>query len=324
MGCCSSSQPIEWIDLADTKCRKENVVFNEGLENINGKRRNVASWSPENGLPKAVVFIVHGLGEHALCYYAVAHALVEHGYLVLAMDHVSHGKSDGGARGLITDHRDLPADLAAFVNAKRSEHLALPAFLLAHSMGTLATIPALRNIEGLTAIVLSGAALVAGPAAASPFGVRCLYPLSRTSFARCFTGVNAAISPTAPAAPLDTNAITSDPDILDEIRSDPRRGKPYVMNKTGKELLSLINICKTEVPHITLPFLCVHGSDDTIALKEGSEFIFKNAGTELAQRKLHVFPGLKHEVFREVPPYCTESINMVVEFFDSFVSASQI
>lgn len=315
MGSCSSStEKAEWVDLAG-KCGGDGIRFNEEVINVNGKRRNVASWHSALSPPKAVVFVVHGLNEHSLCYYAVAHALVLGGYCVYAMDHVSHGKSDG-ERGLIRNGSDLHVDLVAFVNAKRAEHASVPAFMLAHSMGTLAAIMALPQVQDLRAAVFSGTALFAGPAASSPFGVRCLYPLSQTAFARGFTAVTAALAPRGMAAPLDVREVTSDPDELEEMRLDPRRGQPFVTNRTARELLQLTKRCKEEVPRLALPFLCIHGADDAIALSKGSAFLMEHAGTELAQRQLQLLPGLKHECFHELRPQGPESIQMVVRFFD--------
>jgi acylglycerol lipase len=311
---CQSSKSIEYVDFS-TKCSAGGVFFQEKMTNVGGKRRNVASWFSEHQEPKGVVFIVHGLIEHSLCYYAVAHALVRANYCVFGMDHVSHGKSDG-EKGIIRNHQDLYNDLIAFVNMKRNDYVNLPAFMVAHSMGTLAAIMSINHIENLSAVVFSGPALFSGPAASSPFGIRCLYPLSQTSFALCLTSVTSVLDPRGPCAPLDTTAVTSDPYEMEDIKKDPRRGKAVIANKTAKELLSLIVKCKDEVPRIALPFLCLHGADDQIALKSGSEFIFKNAGTELAQRRIHIFPGLKHDVFHELRPHGPESIAMVVSFLD--------
>lgn len=310
----ASSSKIEWSDLAD-KCGGPGIRFREELVNLQSKRRNVAQWFPEGSDVKAIVFIVHGLNEHSLCYYRVAHALVNEGYGVYAMDHVGHGHSDGD-KGLVRDYHDLVDDLVTFVNSRRHEHDDVPAFVLAHSMGTLATIPALARFEGIRAVAFSGTALFPGPAASSPFGLRCLYPLSRTSFASCVTSCTAAIDPRGPAAPLVVSEITSDPDELEEARRDPRRAKPQVCNVTAREILKLTAVCKAEIPRITLPFLCLHGGEDQIALPSGSQFLFERAGTELSLRRLKIFPGLKHECFHELRPQGPESIALVVQFFN--------
>ena len=53
---------------------------------------------PEN--PKAIVVIVHGLGEHSGRYNYVTEVLNSFGYGVFRFDNRGHGKS-GGARGYL-------------------------------------------------------------------------------------------------------------------------------------------------------------------------------------------------------------------------------
>lgn len=52
------------------------------------------SWKP-SGETKALVCLVHGLGEHCGRYEHVAVRLTGAGYAVLAFDHQGHGRSVG-------------------------------------------------------------------------------------------------------------------------------------------------------------------------------------------------------------------------------------
>ncbi len=65
------------------------------------------AWLPE-GDAKAVVLVVHGLGEHSRRYGNVVKALVPRGYAVYALDHIGHGKS-GGEREVIARFEDFTA-----------------------------------------------------------------------------------------------------------------------------------------------------------------------------------------------------------------------
>ena len=57
------------------------------------------AWEPDRALPpRAVVLIVHGLGEHASRYAHVAQRLLAWGFAVRAYDQRGHGES-GGPRG---------------------------------------------------------------------------------------------------------------------------------------------------------------------------------------------------------------------------------
>lgn len=172
-----------------------------------------------------IVFVSHGLNEHTLCYNNLAAELVEkHHFVVCGMDHMSHGLS-AGRRGVVADHTRLYRDFVRFVvayklklskefsienntvtepaaeqagaaksaepdaNDANSSVPLLPSFVFAHSMGTLIAMRALMEPElqypQVQACVLSGVPLFAGPAAASPFGCGCLFPLTRTPGNTC-------------------------------------------------------------------------------------------------------------------------------------------
>ena len=108
------------------------------------------AWQAEVELPpRAVVLIVHGLGEHANRYDHVARRLMDWGFAVRAYDQRGHGES-GGARGGLTSEALLLEDLAEVVDDTRQRSLRLPRtghgdnadallplILLGHSLGGL-------------------------------------------------------------------------------------------------------------------------------------------------------------------------------------------
>ena len=52
------------------------------------------TWRPDTA-PKAIVFVAHGAAEHSGRYVHVAQYFVERDYMVVALDHIGHGMSDG-------------------------------------------------------------------------------------------------------------------------------------------------------------------------------------------------------------------------------------
>ena len=126
----------------------------------------------ENALPpRAVVVIVHGLGEHAARYVGIAEQFLEWGFAVRAYDQRGHGES-GGRRGVIEEDDALLEDLAEVVddtrhrcsrlpNAQSGEPL--PFVLFGHSLGGLIAARfvsmKIRPVEGL---MLSSPAFDAG------------------------------------------------------------------------------------------------------------------------------------------------------------------
>jgi acylglycerol lipase len=71
------------------------------------------AWLPD-AEPKAVVLIVHGLGEHSGRYMNVVDAVVPRGYAVYALDHIGHGKSDGG-REIVERFEDYTDTLTTYL-----------------------------------------------------------------------------------------------------------------------------------------------------------------------------------------------------------------
>lgn len=104
------------------------------------------AWHADDALPpRAVVLIVHGLGEHACRYDHVARQLLDWGFAVRAYDQRGHGES-GGVRGALSSEALLLEDLAEVVDDTRLRArqllqdpaaTPLPLILLGHSLGGL-------------------------------------------------------------------------------------------------------------------------------------------------------------------------------------------
>lgn len=122
-----------------TAARAEHTFVDDG-----GVRNHYYVW--RSGAPKAVVQIVHGIGEYATRYESLAQALVAAGYAVYAGDYRGHGATGvhqydgdlsrlgrpgpGGIRAIIRGMRQL-RDIAHEQNPDT------PVVLLGHSMGSL-------------------------------------------------------------------------------------------------------------------------------------------------------------------------------------------
>lgn len=123
---------------------------------------------PATTAPRAVVQLLHGVGEHAGRYGTVIAHLTANGYTVYADDHRGHGRTG------IRQHGDparlgrlgrggMPATVAAltqFTELIRAENPDLPLVLLGHSWGSfLAQILVNNDPEAYDAVVLTGTAL---------------------------------------------------------------------------------------------------------------------------------------------------------------------
>src|SRR5690606_30941087 len=116
--------------------------------------------------PRAIVQVLHGLGEHALRYETLASDLVAAGYTVYADEHRGHGATGLGQRD--GDHSKLgpvgvggiPATVAAIrqlTDTTRAENPGLPVVLLGHSWGSaLAQLLVNQDASDYDALILSG------------------------------------------------------------------------------------------------------------------------------------------------------------------------
>jgi alpha-beta hydrolase superfamily lysophospholipase len=124
---------------------------------------------PAKTTPRAVLQLMHGVGEHAGRYGALIDALTADGYTVYADDHRGHGRTGmaqhkgdatklgrpgpGGLRAAV-------ASLWQFTQLIRAENPALPLILLGHSGGSIIAQMLINDHpDAYDAFVLSGSAL---------------------------------------------------------------------------------------------------------------------------------------------------------------------
>lgn len=126
------------------------------LPSDDGVKLHVRAWLPAEETPRAVVCIVHGMGEHGGRYAPVAESLCQAaGAVVYAVDQRGHGRS-GGKRGHSPSIERLALDVARFVGMAGSRHPGLPVFLYGHSMGGgVALSSALRYRPAIAGLVLT-------------------------------------------------------------------------------------------------------------------------------------------------------------------------
>lgn len=118
-------------------------------------------WLP-CGEPRGVLQISHGICEHIGRYDHFARFMADHGFAVVANDHLGHGKSfdqpqhqgffaETGGWARVVD------DMHTLYEITARQHPRLPYFLLGHSMGSfLARTYVLKHQNNLRGLLLSG------------------------------------------------------------------------------------------------------------------------------------------------------------------------
>jgi alpha-beta hydrolase superfamily lysophospholipase len=235
------------------------------------------------GLPKAVILLVHGLGEHSGRYQAFAEYFLERGVSVVAPDHLGHGASPG-ARTHLVEFEDYLRPLDELRDLIAHWYPNIPCFLIGHSLGGLISARFLLDHQSRFAgAALSAAALqaVESPSAFEMF------------LARLFS----RFLPKMGMLQLDATQISRDPAVVHDYLGDPLVHNGKASARLIVELFQSMALVERDREKITLPVLVMHGSDDAMTAHEGSEVFYKAVSSE--DKTLKIYQGLYHEIFNE-------------------------
>lgn len=239
-------------------------------------------WLPASR-PRAIVLVAHGAGEHSSRYAALADFFTARGYLVAALDHPGHGKSDG-SYGHIDRFSQYQRALATFREQLNSDFPGLPVILLGHSMGGL--ISACHLLDHQHDFI---ACALSGPAIRSDLqpGVVQIITLRLLS----------VLLPRVGAMQLDANGVSRDPKVVEAYRDDPLVNHGKYSARFVAELFSAMERLQRGAQRITLPLLLMHGEADSMTAPAGSQWLYEAVGSE--EKTLKLYPGLYHEIFNE-------------------------
>jgi alpha-beta hydrolase superfamily lysophospholipase len=239
-----------------------------------------SEWKPD-GAAKAVVALVHGLGEHCQRYDHMARAFGAAGVGVVAFDLPGHGRS-GGPRGhssyaVVTEQIDHLLDEA------KARFPGLPVFLYGHSLGGSLALNYLvvRKPPIKGAIVTSP-----GLATAKPL------PALKLLLAKLMAGI--APSFTLPND-LELAGLSRDPEVVRLYQADPLV-HDRVSARLGLDLIEAGPRLIERAKEITLPLLLLQGSADRLVSPEATDRFAKAAGSNVEYRS---YEGGYHELHNE-------------------------
>jgi alpha-beta hydrolase superfamily lysophospholipase len=248
----------------------------------------IHTWSWHAERPRAIVELLHGLGEYATRYEPFARDLVAAGYSVRALDYRGHGATGmeqwhgdasklghlgpGGVRATV-------AGIRRFADAIRDEHAGVPLVLLGHSMGSLfAQILLNQDATPWDAAVLSGTAY------------------------RTFRHMNSGDlnKPFRVAGGTGAEWLSRDPAVAQRFVSDPLTFEARTLQLYG--LADSMRLLGTP-RHLArvLPLLIQIGSADTLGGRRSAELLAAayRARGGLTDVTLDVYEGARHEVYNE-------------------------
>lgn len=235
--------------------------------------------------PKAVICLVHGMGEHTGRYGHVSGFFAERGMATLGFDQRGHGKS-GGKRGHTPSYDLLQESVAQLVKTASEKYPGVPLILYGHSMGgNLVLNYAIRNGSGVKAVVGS-----------SPY-LRLAFvpPKWKVTLANVMGSLLPGLQqPTG----LATAMLSHDPAVVKAYENDP-----LVHDKiTVAYYLSIEKSGEWAIQHaaeLKVPTLVFHGAGDQITSHEATREFAENAQ---GNAELKLWDNLYHETHNE-PEY---------------------
>jgi alpha-beta hydrolase superfamily lysophospholipase len=240
------------------------------------------AWLPDGDV-KAVLFVVHGLGEHSGRYMNHVDRFVPLGYAVYGLDHLGHGKS-GGEREVIDRFTDFTDTLKIYYQMVKGWQAGKPIFILGHSMGALITLFHLLDHQS----DFKGAIISAPPIKAG----ESITPLTIT-----MAKIMSSIAPKTGVLALDASTISRDPAVVKVYADDPLVFHGKTPARLGAEMLGAMNRVNAETDKITLPFIVIQGSEDKLVDPGGAQMLYDKAGSK--DKTLKLYEGLYHEVHNE-------------------------
>jgi Lysophospholipase len=270
--------------------RESYITASDGL------RLYIRSWGCAQEA-RAVVVLLHGVGEHCQRYDHVAERFCERGFRVLGYDRRGHGRSDG-RQGVIGSVDQLVADFSQVIALARTENPGLPVFLYGHSMGAL----------GVLYYSLREKPRVKGIIATSP-------PLDTRTMTKSQKLLVRVLDPILPnltvPSGLEQAAISRDSTVIQAYKEDP-----LVHDKVSVRLGAYLNSAPDYVlEHAnewTLPLYLAHGTADRICPISGSDTFASKVQTPITYQR---WEGLYHETHNE--PEKERVIGTMLDWIDS-------
>ncbi len=254
------------------------------------------NWQPEDR-PRAVVYLVHGIGEHSGRYVHVADSLTQAGYTLISFDLRGHGKSEG-PRGHIPSYEGIMQDISSLLEVTNKKFPQLPLFLYGHSLGgNLVLNYVLRRQPHLKGVIATAPWLRLAfepPASKIALGkmTNCIWP----SFSL--------------KSGLDTKALSHDLEVVHTYENDPMVHDHI----SARMFISFYQAGQWALEHaseFSLPLLLMHGGDDKIiSVKASHEF----ANTKTKNCTLKIWDGLYHEIHNE--PEKEEVFKFLIDWLD--------
>lgn len=297
-------------------------------------RDTIHAWVYQPTVPaRAVVHLIHGLGEHSRRYLRLITRLLDEGFVVVADDHAGHGRT-AMTSGIWADAGDdadrvVVADEQA-LRAKASElYPDLPYVVFGHSWGSMIA----RGLAAESSDELAG--LVLGGIAAQMHGIESTLdrdalaaapdpeaPADDTLVLQLFDGFTSRFG----AEPGPTDWVARNADVVRDHAIDPLNnfGAPMSV-RFLRGFVDLYDTANADEWYAAiradLPVLILAGSEDPVANYGEGAFHVANklVASGHPDVRARVWSGFRHEVHNE-PETRDEVAEEIVAFVERVIS----
>lgn len=242
---------------------------------------NGASFSPPGEI-KAVIVLIHGMGEHFGRYKHVVDFFISIGYAVIGMDYRGHGISQG-KRGHIPSYQQLMDDTELLLKKAGELFNGLPLIMYGHSLGgNIAANYVLRRHPALKGLIIT----------APYFKLAFNPPVWKVALSKIMSKILPAL--TLPTE-LELAALSKDQSVVDAYRNDPlvhdKISATFFINVHPAGLYPI-----EHAGELKTKTLAMHGLADRITSCHGT-IAFAQKNPQMIEPKL--WDGLYHEIHNE-------------------------
>lgn len=239
------------------------------------------NWGTDQ-TPKAVIALVHGLGEHSGRYRDLAGFLNGEGISVTGMDLRGHGLSEG-IRGHAPSYDILMDDIQLFLDMVTRLYPDIPTILMGHSLGGNLVLTYLVKRHP----TLLGA-IVSAPLLALPNGQNAAKKIAGKVMYNLFPEFTMATG-------LDSTALSRDINIVKAYQTDPLV-HDRVSAKMGIDFLRYGEWLQTQIIPPSLRMLIMQGTSDRIIDPKAVRKFCDNQNGNLTYKE---WKGFFHELHNE-------------------------
>ena len=274
---------------------------------------HVNQWTPLNRTIRGVVQIAHGVAEYGARYAPFAQFLCDHGFVVVANDHLGHGQSQIEDRPMVylgdrNGWQNVVDDMEKIRERTARVFPRVPYFLFGHSMGSFLTRTHLIRYPGkldgcilcgtghMNALIVSGGKLIAD----SEIKKMGAAAYSEKADQLAFGAYNKRFAPNR----TSFDWVSLNEENVDAYIADPLCGGKTTLGLFRDMMGGLGIICKQEnIKRMDkeLPVFFIAGDQDPVGdMGKGVEracTAFKKAGIRDVSIKL--YHGLRHEILNE-------------------------